>query len=114
MNFFWLHGPLFVKEIQDFYPDPKPHFNTISTMVRILEEKGFVGHESLGKSYRYHALVSREDFSKSTLKGVIKKYFESSYLEAVSSLVREEEISIEQLRELIDEVERHNEAHHGK
>lgn len=106
MNFFWDNGPLYVKDILDFYPNPKPHFNTVSTMVRMLEEKGFVGHESIGKGHLYRAILSREEFSKSTLKGVIGKYFENSYLNAVSSLVYEEKISLNELKTLIVEVER--------
>lgn len=106
MRFFWDKGSLFVKEIQDFYPDPKPHINTISTMVRILEDKGMLGHESLGKTYRYYPLMDKKEFSKGTLRGIISKYFNNSYLSAVSSLVEEENISVEELRKLIDEVEK--------
>ena len=105
MYFFWEKGPLFVKEIQTFYEEPLPHINTISTMVRILEEKGMVGHESLGKTYRYHALVDKNEFSKRTLKRIIRKYFDNSYLGAVSSLIREEDLPLDELRKLIDEVE---------
>ena len=106
MIFFWQKGPLFVKEIQDLYADPKPHINTISTIVRILEDKGFVGHESLGKTYRYFAIVSEEQFKNRTLKGVIQKYFNSSYLGAVSSLIQEEEISVDELKKFIEKVEK--------
>ncbi len=105
MNFFWDKGPLFVKDIQTFYDDPKPHLNTLSTNVRSLEEKGFLSHRSYGNSYQYYAVVSRGDFSKNTLKSVISKYFNNSYLSAVSSLVREEDLSLDELRQLIDEVE---------
>lgn len=108
MVFFWEKGPLFVKEILDFYDDPKPHFNTISTFVRGLEEKEFLSHKKYGNTYQYYALVSEEDFRKKTLKSVIKKYFDNSYLNAVSSLVREENISIEDLKNLIKEVEDKN------
>lgn len=106
MDFFWKKGPLFVKDIQDLYTEPKPHVNTISTIVRILEDKGFVRHESLGKTYRYYAAISKEEFSKGTLRNVISKYFNNSYLGAVSSLVKEENISLEELKELIDKVEK--------
>lgn len=106
MNFFWQKGPLFVKEIQDLYADPKPHINTISTIVRILEDKGFVGHESLGKTYRYFAAISEEQFRNRTLKGIIQKYFNSSYLGAVSSLIQEEEISVDELKKLVEKVEK--------
>ena len=105
MHFFWEKGPLYVKEIQSFYDEPQPHINTLSTMVRILEDKGMVGHESFGRNYRYHALVDKNEFSKKTLFGIIQKYFDNSYLGAVSALIREENLSIDELRKLIDEVE---------
>jgi len=105
MNYFWEHGPMFVKEMLDLYSDPKPHFNTLSTVVRGLEEKGFVSHKSYGVTYQYYPVVSREEFSKNTLRSVISKYFNNSYLGAVSSLVEEEDISLEDLKKLIDKVE---------
>lgn len=106
MNLFWEKGPLFVKELLPFYDDPKPHFNTLSTIVRGLEEKGYLAHKTYGNSYQYYATVSREDFSTGTLKGVISKYFNNSFLNAVSSLVREENISVDELKELIRQVEK--------
>lgn len=108
MGFFWEKGPLFVKEIVELYDEPRPHFNTLSTFVRGLEEKGYVGHRAFGNSYQYYAKVSRDDFKKKTLRGVINKYFNNSYLGVVSSLVKEEEISLDELKELIREVENAN------
>jgi BlaI family penicillinase repressor len=108
MGYFWDKGPLFVKQLLDFYDEPRPHFNTLSTIVRGLEEKGFLSHETFGNTYQYYAVVSRDDFKKKTLKGVISKYFNNSYLGAVSSLVKEEEISLDELKQLIRDVE---EAH---
>ncbi len=105
MGFFWEKGPLFVKEMLEFYPNPKPHFNTVSTVVRGLEERGFVGHKAYGKTYQYYALISRDDYRKGTLRGVISKYFDNSYLSAVSSLVQEEDISLDELKQLIKQVE---------
>jgi len=110
MAFFWEKGPLYVKEIQAFYADPKPHINTISTIVRILEDKGMVGHQSISKTYRYYALVDKNEFSKKTLKGIVRKYFNNSNFVAISSLIREEDISFAELRKLIDEVERANQV----
>ena len=75
MNYFWHKGPLFVKELLDFYDEPKPHFNTLSTIVRGLEEKGYVSHKAYGKTYQYFAVVSEESFKKRTLRQVIRKYF---------------------------------------
>jgi Predicted transcriptional regulator len=104
MNFFWKKGPLFVKELLTFYDDPKPHFNTLSTIVRMLEDKGFVSHETFGNTYQYFAVISEEEFHKGTLVNVINKYFNNSYLNVVSALVEEEKISLDDLKKLIDEV----------
>lgn len=106
MGFFWVKGPMFVKELQELYDEPRPHFNTLSTYVRMLEEKGYIGHKVFGTSYQYYPTVSRGDFHKSTLREVINKYFNNSYLGLVSSLVKEEEISVEELKELIRTVEK--------
>ena len=112
MELFWEKGPLFVKELLSFYDEPKPHINTLSTIVRGLErgleEKGYIGHKAYGNTFQYYATVSRDDFSTSTLKSVISKYFNNSYLNVVSSLVKEEDISIDELKELIKKVEEEN------
>lgn len=105
MGFFWTKGPLFVKEIVSFYGETKPHFNTLSTIVRGLEEKGYLSHHTFGNTYQYYAVISEEEFRKGTLKQVISKYFNNSYLSAVSSLVKEEDISLSELKQLIEEVE---------
>ena len=105
MGYFWEKGPLFVKEMLAFYEEPKPHFNTLSTIVRGLEDKGFLAHHTFGNTYQYYPVVSEEDFRKGTLRNVISKYFNNSYLSAVSSLVKEEDISLDDLKQLIQEVE---------
>ena len=64
LGYFWEKGPMFVKDIVEMCDEPKPHFNTISTIVRALEEKGYVGHTQHGKSYQYHAIVAEEDMGK--------------------------------------------------
>ncbi|PKP42368.1 MAG: transcriptional regulator [Bacteroidetes bacterium HGW-Bacteroidetes-10] len=105
MNHFWERGELFVRELLDLYEDPKPHFNTLSTIVRGLEEKGFIGHNSFGNTYQYYAEISREDYKRGALNRVVSKYFKNSYLGVVSSLIEEEEISLDELRKLIEKVE---------
>ena len=105
MGYFWEKGPLFVKEMLAFYEEPKPHFNTLSTIVRGLEETGCLAHYTFGNTYQYYPVVSEEDFRKGTLRNVISKYFNNSYLSAVSSLVKEEDISLDDLKRLINEVE---------
>lgn len=108
MGYFWEKGPLFVKQLLDYYEEPKPHFNTLSTIVRGLEEKGFLTHNTFGNTYQYYAAVTEEEYSSGTLKNVIAKYFNNSYLGVVSSLIKEEEISVNELRQLLDEVEQAN------
>ncbi len=105
MGFFWDKGPLFVKQMLDFYEEPKPHFNTLSTIVRGLEEKGYLTHTAYGNTYQYAALVSEEEFRESTLRNVVSKYFDNSFLGAVSTLVREENITLDDLKRLVAEVE---------
>ena len=106
LGLFWKKGPLYVREIVELYEDPKPHFNTISTIVRALEEKGYVGHTPKGKSYQYHAIVAEEDMGKKSLSSIVGRYFRNSYLRVVSSLVEDGNIPVEDLRKLLDEVEK--------
>ncbi len=106
LGLFWKKGPLYVREIVELYDDPKPHFNTISTIVRALEEKGYVGHTPKGKSYQYHAIVAEEDMGKKSLSSIVGRYFKNSYLRVVSSLVEDGDIPLEDLRSLLDEVEK--------
>mgnify|MGYP000289308843 FL=1 len=105
MRFFWEKGPMFVKQLVELYEEPRPHFNTLSTIVRGLEEKGYLSHTAYGNSYQYYAVVSEKDFGRKNLKSIISKYFNNSFLGAVSSLVKEEDISVEELKELVRMVE---------
>ena len=108
MRMLWDCGPMFVREMLEIYPEPKPHFNTVSTIIRILEDKGHVGHEVVGASHRYYAIARQEDFRKKSLARLVSDYFNNSYKNAVSALVEEEKISLDELREIIDLVERKN------
>jgi BlaI family transcriptional regulator, penicillinase repressor len=105
MNFFWERGELFVKQILEYYPEPKPHYNTISTMVRALEEKGFLGYHSYGNTYQYYPIISMEDYNRKNLRSMVKKYFGNSFKRVVSTLIEEEDLSLEEVRELIQEIE---------
>ena len=109
MERMWDHGPLLVKELQAYYDDPKPHVNTLSTLIKILEEKGFVGHKAItARCFQYFARISREEYRGGTLANVVNKFFGKSYLSAVSALVKSEKISVDDLKELIREVEENN------
>ena len=105
LEIFWKKGPQYVRDIVEMYDDPKPHFNTISTIVRTLEEKGCVSHEQQGKSYKYFAVVAEEDMGKKSLSSIVGKYFKNSYLRVVSSFVEDGNIPVDDLRRLLDEVE---------
>ena len=112
MLMLWEHGPCSVKELIAFYPEPKPHVNTISTFVRLLEKKGYVGHES-GRfgGFNYFALKSKGDYRKNAVGRVIKNYFGNCF-SMVSQLVEDKEINAEQLEELIDMIEKGNKNQH--
>ena len=105
MGLFWEKGPLFVKQLQELYDEPRPHFNTLSTIVRTLEDKGYLGHTVFGTTHQYHAVITAEEYNRGTLHGVVHKYFNNSYKRVVSALIEEENISIDELRLLIKEVE---------
>lgn len=105
LSIFWERGPMFVKELKEIYADQNLHYNTLSTMVRALEEKGFIDHEQFGNTYRYFAAVSREEYRKKTLGTVVKKYFDNSYKNVVSLLVEEDNLTLEELKKLIAEIE---------
>ncbi len=109
MERLWSDGPQTIRELLATYPDPKPHFNTISTIVRVLIDKGFVAHvgEKNG-AYTYGALVESRELSGSSLARLVKNYFNNSYRSVVSALVDQEKISVEELREIIDMVEKRN------
>lgn len=105
MNLFWEHGKMYVRELRELYQDPKPHFNTLSTQVRMLESDGYIKHEAVGANFRYYPAFSREEYKGMSLSGFIGKYFSNSYMNVVSSFVSEEKISIDELKQLIQQIE---------
>lgn len=106
LSWFWEKGPLFVKELLELQEEPKPHYNTLSTIVRALEEKGYIGFKAYGNTYQYYALVTRDMYRKKSLSHLVDKYFGNSYTRVVSSLIEEEDLSVEELQELIEEIKR--------
>lgn len=106
MDLYWQHGPMFVRELQEHYADPKPHFNTLSTLVRLLEKNGFLSHRQFGNTYQYYPVVSENEYGRSSMAGIIRNYFGNSYLSAVSSFVKEEKVSVDELRELLEKIEK--------
>ena len=106
MERYWEKGGMHIRELQALYDDPKPHVNTLSTLVHILEDKGFLSHKAVtAKSYKYFPVLSRDDYRRGSLKNVVDKFFGKSYLGVVSALVKDENVSLDDLRELIKKVE---------
>ncbi|MDT3405043.1 BlaI/MecI/CopY family transcriptional regulator [Mucilaginibacter terrae] len=102
MQILWKLKEGIVKQILDQMPDdPKPAYNTVSTVVRVLETKGFVDHKAYGNSHVYFPTVSEEDYKKFAFDKVIKSYFNNSYKSLVSYLVKEQKLNLSELAELI-------------
>jgi len=100
MQVLWNLEKAFVKEVIEQLPDPKPAYNTVSTIIRILEKKEFIGYEAFGKTHRYYPLVSKKEYSKFYLKDFVKGYFSDSYKQMVSFFTKEESLSIEDMEEM--------------
>ncbi len=110
MQYFWENEALFVKEILEQYDPPKPHYNTLSTIVRGLEEKGFLSYKAYGNTHQYFAIISKEEYKNATLKNVVAKYFKNSYRSVVSMLIEKEELSVAELKDLIAQIEKGKEC----
>ena len=104
LGYFWAKGPLFGRELLDLQEEPKPHYNTLSTIVRTLEEKGYIGYKVFGNTHQYYALISEDEYRKKTLKQVVDKYFDNSYTRVVSTLIEEEALTLDELQELIQQI----------
>lgn len=105
MNMFWQHGAMFIRELLAYYDEPKPHYNTVATLVKLLEEKGFVHHRPCGNTYQYYAAIGEKEYKSSALNDVISQYYNNSYTRVVSQFIENESINIEELRELINQIE---------
>ena len=106
MHVLWQLKKAFVKEVVAELPDPKPHYNTVSTMIRNMEEKGFIKHNAFGNTYQYYPDISKEAYRKKFMQKTIQQYFENSYKNVVSFFAKEEKISIEELKEIIALIEK--------
>lgn len=106
MQVLWKLEKAFLREIVDAMPAPKPHQNTVATLLKILVEKEFAGITVLGRHHQYAELVSKEEYSKRTMKQMVKGYFEGSFSNVVSFMVRENNISVEELENLLAQIKK--------
>lgn len=102
----WDLGKAFVKEIIEELPKPKPAYNTVSTIIRILETKGFVDHEAFGKSHRYFALISKEDYTSYATNKLLNNYFGNSVENIFSHFVKEKKIDLKEADEILKLIEK--------
>lgn len=101
MQVLWKIDKGFVKDILEHFEEPKPAYNTVSTIVRILQEKGFVTHKAYGRTHEYYPLISKDEYSKSHLSTFVKDYFSNSFEKMVSFFAKEKNISIKEMEEIM-------------
>ena len=106
MQHLWEMGEGLVKDIRDRFDEPKPVRNTVSTVLRILEKKEFVAHKTYGNVHVYYPLVSKEDYSKTQLFGLMKGYFNNSFPAMASFFAREKDLTIQDLEKLMEETKK--------
>lgn len=104
MQILWKLGKGYVKDILEEMPEPKPAYNTVSTIVRILENKGFVGHTAFGKTHEYHPLISKEVYTKFYLNNMLTGYFNGSFKNLVSFFAKENDMDAKELEFLLNEL----------
>ena len=106
MDIFWAHEPLFIRDVINYIPEPKPHYNTVATLVKFLEEKGFVEREPMANSFRYKVKTSEKEYRGRTVSDVVAQYYNNSYTSLVSQFVEEDKIDLDELKNLIATIEK--------
>lgn len=108
MHILWKLKKAFVKDVLQEITEDKPHYNTLSTIIRNLEEKGFVSYNAYGKTHQYFPIITKEAYRKRFMNIAIDHYFNNSYKNMVSFFAKEEKISVEELKEIIALIEKNN------
>ncbi|MFV0565211.1 MAG: BlaI/MecI/CopY family transcriptional regulator [Flavobacteriaceae bacterium] len=106
MHILWQLEQAFVKDVLAEIKTDKPHYNTLSTIIRNLEDKGYVGHKAYGKTHHYFPLVKKEDYRKQFMAQALNHYFNNSYKNMVSFFAKEEKISVDELKDIIALIEK--------
>jgi predicted transcriptional regulator len=102
MQVYWELGKAFIKEVIPHLPNPKPHYNSVATIVKILEDKGFLDHEEVGNLYRYFPVVTKEQYQKHAMKDIVRQYFDNSYPRMLAFFAKEQNLSEKELKEIIE------------
>ncbi|MDH6306302.1 BlaI family penicillinase repressor [Parabacteroides sp. PF5-5] len=106
MILIWQNAPCFIKEILTLYPEPKPPYTTIASVVKNLERKKYVKAKRIGNTYQYDPLIQESEYKRTFMSGVVNNYFENSYKEMVSFFAKEQKISTDDLKDIIDMIEK--------
>lgn len=106
MQYLWKLQKGFLKDVLELFPQPKPHTNTVSTILKVLKEKGFVDYEVFGRQHQYFPLITKEQYTGKSMKSLVKNYFKGSYKNVVSFLVEKNEMSVEDLEMLLKELKK--------
>lgn len=105
MTLFWEHGQMCIRDLVNWIPEPKPHYNTVATLVKFLEEKGFVVRKPVANTFLYSPAFSEKEYRGATISNVVRQYYNNSYASVVSQFVEEEKMGLEELKALIAEIE---------
>ena len=100
MQVLWGLEKALIHDILNRLPEPKPAYNTVSTIVRILEQKGFIGHRAFGRTHEYYPLINKKDYTRSYFRNFISNYFGNSYHSLTSFFTKEENLSLKELEEI--------------
>ncbi len=106
MQALWKLKQAFIKDLLEILPEPKPHYNTVSTAIRKLEVKGIVGHKAFGNTHLYFPLLSKEEYLEKITSGTVKSYFDNSFKQFVTYFAENEKISPKELKEIIELIEK--------
>lgn len=101
MQILWQLEKAFIKDVIEEFPEPKPHYNTIATLIKVLEDKEFVSHKKYGNTYQYFPLITKEAYQQHAVGDILHKYFDNSYQKMVAFFAKEEKISETELEEII-------------
>lgn len=107
MQVLWNLEKAYIKDMLPYFTEPKLHYNTVSTIIRNLEEKGYVDHTQYGNTYEYFPIIKIEDYQNQfVLKNVVGNYFNNSYKELIAYFAKNEKVSVDELQEIIDMIQK--------
>ena len=105
MQVLWKLEKAFVKEVVHELPKPKPHYNTVSTLIRLMVDKGFVGFKAFGNTHQYYPLISKKEYAKRFMGEVLENYFDNSFKNLVAFFAEDKKLSADEISEIIDLIE---------